>query len=375
MQEVKAEPSANQLVPVQEALTEFEKVSAGLLDLSSRYANVVYAVQTTKGMDEAKAARLAIREPRYAVQRATDAAKKELNSIKRNVEQRAEQITSALLRLEEPVDAQIKAEEERKAAEKARKEAEELARISAIRARVEGIASAGNELVGKSSTEIHEALERISAIEIDASFDEFIPQAADAKDKTVSTLIRLHATAVATEEAQAALAAQQEELQRQREEIERQRRELEEARNAADAARRAEQQRLDEAYARQLAEENARAAEEARLAAIKQDDAFAEELKDANKVSATEGKTPTEMIRDVIPDWILNAHGNPRTTNKPAEVQIVIDEIINIEAIKPDSVGIVQAVADAFDVSMQQALEWIVGINVNEVNQAIAEAA
>ena len=54
-----AEPpiGQNSLVLVQSALSEVNKVSAGMAGLTKLYGNVVYAVSTTLGMAEAKAAR------------------------------------------------------------------------------------------------------------------------------------------------------------------------------------------------------------------------------------------------------------------------------------------------------------------------------
>ena len=64
------------LTLISATLTEFEKVQAGLAELRTKYGNVVFDVRSSGGMADAKAARLALREPRYAVQRALDAAKK-----------------------------------------------------------------------------------------------------------------------------------------------------------------------------------------------------------------------------------------------------------------------------------------------------------
>lgn len=48
----------------QHALTEFSKVEAGLAALRQQFTGVVYDVTSADGMAQAKAARLAVREPR-----------------------------------------------------------------------------------------------------------------------------------------------------------------------------------------------------------------------------------------------------------------------------------------------------------------------
>lgn len=132
---VSADPSP--LVLLEGTFSEFERVSAGLLDMQRRFDGVVFDVQTTAGMNEAKKARAEVRAPRYAVQKVRDASKSHLNALKRNIEERADQIIDVIDSIESPIVQQIEAEEARRAAVKA--EAERLARergerIAAIRA-------------------------------------------------------------------------------------------------------------------------------------------------------------------------------------------------------------------------------------------------
>lgn len=377
-----------QLVPVQNALTEFEKVSAGLLDLTTKYANVVYDVATTKGMDEAKAARLAIREPRYAVQRATKAAKDELNSIKKNVEERGTQIVEALLRIEEPIDAQIKAEDDRKAAEKARREQAERERVEAIQAAIASIRAIPGNVVAQSAAAIKEALDGVAALEItEVAYAEFLPHAADAKGAAVAQLIAIHQRAVAAEQAQAELKAQQEELAAQRAEIERQKAELEAARTAAEAARAAEQQRINAAAALAAKAEADRIAEEERLARAKQDDAFNAELEAAKAAALEAAKIEAVAIRaanlaasveakaaEIIATQALPEPAVERAPHVDQPLPIDMIEL-PVATDKPTDMEIVVAVADAFDISIEVALDYITSINVQAVVEAIAEAA
>lgn len=116
----KAEGGA--LAHLSRTMTEFDKVSAGIADLEKRFGGVVFDLTTSAGMREAEKARADVRAPRYAVQRARDAAKRELNDVKRDIEQRAEQIIKAIDAIETPIVQQIEAEVARRAAERAKAE-------------------------------------------------------------------------------------------------------------------------------------------------------------------------------------------------------------------------------------------------------------
>lgn len=354
------------LLPTQKALSEFEKVSAGITALTRQYANVVYPVATSKGMDDAKAARLTIREPRYAVQRAAKAAKDELNSIKANVAERADQICQALMLIEEPIDAQIKAEELRRDEERKRKEAEEVARVAALRQRLQAIINLPAEQVGKSASDIGAALAGLSAVAIDDSWAEFVPHAADAKEKAVAALISLQQRAQATEEQAAELARQQAELARQQAELAQQKAELLAAQTAAAAARLAEQQLAQAALARQQAADAERAAFEA--APVEQADAFADLLPVPTPTAPTEPQVEDDWVPAVSQPFV------PTLVVAKAPDQFSID-IADQPVNGPTDLDIVRVVADHFDLSLEQALDLIVNINVGAVVQAIAEAA
>ena len=50
------------------AITEFDRVQAGIADLKTKYEGVIFPVATTAGMRDAVAARAAVREPRLAIE-------------------------------------------------------------------------------------------------------------------------------------------------------------------------------------------------------------------------------------------------------------------------------------------------------------------
>lgn len=203
------------LAKVETALAEFEKIEAGLAALNQKYTGVVFDVKTTAGMKDAIAARAEIREPRYATEHARKAGKAPVIAIGKNIEEKAAWITAELLKIEDPIDAQIKAEETRKEAEKAARELAERERRERILARIQEIKDAGDKFTvraGSAVLALH--LEEARATEIDDTFAEFKPDAEAAKVRAVAKLTDLHSSALELEEAQRAARAQAEELAR-----------------------------------------------------------------------------------------------------------------------------------------------------------------
>lgn len=212
-------PQNASLALVQNTLKQYDRVEAGLADLETKYKDVVFAVTTTKGMEEAKAARRAIREPRYAVDKAADAAKAPLNALKKEIDNRKTAITNRLVELETPIHAQIKAEEDRleaiKEAEKKAK-AETAARIQAAIDGIRGLAVTAATSVAPRIADMRKVLEDME-ISVE-TYGDRAGEAMQTKLQVLETLDSLHASAVAREEADAKAAAARAELDRLRQE-------------------------------------------------------------------------------------------------------------------------------------------------------------
>jgi hypothetical protein len=152
------------------AIQALQRVDVGIADLREQYLGKVYEVTTTVGMDEAKKARAAIRECRYQVPKIAKEAADRLNQLKKDIKGEAERITTALLEIEEPIDAQIKAEEELKEAERVEK-----ARLAAENQRILDdkiirIAKLPITVVGRPSEEIRNFIETIESRELGVEF-------------------------------------------------------------------------------------------------------------------------------------------------------------------------------------------------------------
>lgn len=122
------------------ALASFVPIEAHMRTLAARYKDVAYDVGTTKGMADAKAARLVLRdEGRYAVQRLVKRVKDEANDLKRVIDTRGDEVIAITKDIEAQIDGQITSEEVRRAEAKAEAERVERDRIGALEVRLSGL--------------------------------------------------------------------------------------------------------------------------------------------------------------------------------------------------------------------------------------------
>jgi GTPase SAR1 family protein len=245
---------STELQQVTQAVAEFDRVAAGLAALQEQYGGIVYDVTSAPGMKEAKEARAAIREPRYEVERIRKAAKAPILALGKKLDSEAARITTALLKIEAPIDTVISAEEARKESEKAARIAAELKRAQDLQERVAELR--GNQMLSPTSGSIliSDHIQDLEEITVDDSFQELRQQAEDAKAAGLKRLGDLHAAALAHEAEQARIKAEREELARLRaEQI---------TREAEDRARREAEERIARA-ARDEADRKARLEREA----------------------------------------------------------------------------------------------------------------
>ena len=283
----------NQQHTVITEIAEYSQTASALSDLRHRFLGVAFNVSTTKGMDEAKKARQEVKGYRTAL----EAKRKEIKAPAlercRLIDDEAKTITAALLEIEEPIEQQIKAEEARKEAEKAAKAEAERQRVAAIRVQIETIKNHAAFAVGKSAEAILKILSGVEGFEIGEDFQEFKPDAGQAKAETLDKLKALHAAQVEHEAEQARIAAERAELAKLRAEAE--------AREREAAAARAEQERKDrearEAVEREQAAKLAaeRAAHESELR--KQREAQEAELK-AQREAQAKAEAEARAIRE-----------------------------------------------------------------------------
>lgn len=265
---------STELIEVTKAVAEFDRVAAGIAALKQQYGKVIYNVTTSKGMTDAKAARSAIREPRYEVEKIRKAAKAPILALGKKLDTEAARITRELEQLEQPIDLAIKAEEDRKERERQEKIEAELKRQADIQSRIDkdirGIVSGA---AGRSSLDIAVMLADLEALVIDDWFKEFKQVASDAKEIALAKLNQMRAAAIAHEAEQERIKAEREELARLRADQEKrdaaERARIAEEERKAKAEREAEVKRQADALRveqEKLAAERARIAEEERQA-------------------------------------------------------------------------------------------------------------
>ena len=245
-------------------IVEYTETAAAIAVLREKYCTV-FDVTTPKGMDEAKKARAEVRSYRVALEKVRKEIKAPALERSRLIDEEAKRITAELQAIEEPIDEQIKAEEQRKEEEKAAKARAEAARLASIAAKISAIRLPVIMAAHQPAALISAELEKVQKLELsEAEFQEFMPDAIEAlnearKDLQAALNARLlyeaeQARIKADQEAEAArIKAEREELAKLRE---------------IEAARQAEQARI-EAEARQAEAARLKAEREAQEAELK----------------------------------------------------------------------------------------------------------
>ena len=123
------------------ALMELNRIEVGITDLKEKYSGLVADAGTTEGMDTLSKARAAIRAVRYKVPKIVEDTTRRLNNLKKSIQVEGERIEKELHLIEDPIHAQIKAEDDRKAAEKEAEKQREETRRAAILDRMNAIAA------------------------------------------------------------------------------------------------------------------------------------------------------------------------------------------------------------------------------------------
>lgn len=197
-------------------IVEYSKTQAVLGDLRQRYEGVVYPVMTAKGMIDARKARAEIREWRTGLEKERIRIKAPALERSRLIDSEAKRITAELVKLEDPIDDQIKTEEDRKEKERLAKEEAEKGRIDNLRARIMAITGIPFREWGRTSAEITIVLESTRVIAIDETFQEFQQEAQSVKDGVLGELGKLFSETLAMEQEKARIIAEREELARLR---------------------------------------------------------------------------------------------------------------------------------------------------------------
>jgi hypothetical protein len=291
---------ANKL-STEKAIQEYSATEAGLQELRARMVGVVYDVGTAKGMETAKKDRFELVKLRTSL----EAKRKEIKApaLERCnlIDSEAKRIQAEILKLEQPIDTVIKAEEARKEQEKAEKARIERERIEGIKAKIQTIKEYPLKAINLTAAKLAEVLPNVEAIQIgEAEYQEFAAEAQFALMESASKLKSILANKQAQEaeaarikaeqEAEAArLKAEKEEAYRkaaeERAKIEAERAELERLRKEDEARRQEEDRKIREA----------REAEESKLKAEREaDEKRLREIREAEEKRIAEERAKLE---------------------------------------------------------------------------------
>jgi hypothetical protein len=305
-------------------LAQFRATEPGLIQLADKYRRVAFDCATTKGLDNAKAARLDLRENgRYAVQRAEKRIKAEVNDLKATMAEEAARLIAIIEPVEAHVDGQIKAREEQIAAEKAEREriaaeaaaaaaAVEAARKARHEAGLARIASYVTLAAGKTSSQIAAGISFVQETVCTdlTAWEEYAGQAQAALDATLAALRTLHADTLAREEREAEAARVAAENARVAAENARIAAELAEQRRAIEeqaAALRAQQQAAEAEIAALKAEQAREAQRQADMAAAAlRDQEAARAQRQADELAAIHRHTlqSAQEIAEKMPECV-----------------------------------------------------------------------
>lgn len=243
-------------------LVAYKPYKAAIAELTQKYQGVQFDVETTKGLEAAKAARREILEPVYATEKLRKQLKAPALEFAKRIDGDAKEIDTALRKLADPIEAQIKAREAAIEAEKEAKRQAEIRRQQEITSRIGGIRDHITDAAGQPSAQIAQVMVDLEAYV--PTLEVFGDRAGEAQLALDETRKRLADMKAQAEEREAEAARLEAERKAEAERLAAERAELERLR-----AEQAERDRIarEQREAEEKAAAQARAAEEAKLQA------------------------------------------------------------------------------------------------------------
>jgi hypothetical protein len=149
-------------------IVEYTQTETDLAELRTQLSDVVFDCTTPKGMKEAKSSRMLLVKVRTGLEKLRVSIKAPALERTRAIDSEAKRITANILELEEPIQAQIKVEEDRaatEAAETARLAAEAKAvwvnKIANIKARPLAFINSPAEVIGEAIEKARAAIDAV----------------------------------------------------------------------------------------------------------------------------------------------------------------------------------------------------------------------
>jgi Protein of unknown function (DUF1351) len=192
------------------AVVRFARTEAAIATLRAQYPGATYDLATTKGNEAARAARKELVTLRTSLERRRKELKEPAVEFSRRIDSEAKRLTGEIVALEDPIDAQIKADEARREQERAEREAAELARIQGHTDRIAEIRQFATIVAHDGSARIAAARTALRADPPGDDYEEWLLPAQRAHEETLAKLDQLHAAAVEREAQAAAEKAERE---------------------------------------------------------------------------------------------------------------------------------------------------------------------
>lgn len=233
-------------------LVSYSATEAALSRLRMTHAGVRFDLTTTAGDKAARAARMELVTLRTTLERKRKAFKEPALAFGKMIDAEAQRITDEILKIEKPIDAQIKADETRREEERRAAAAAEAERKAKLQAGVDGIAAFVRQASapGMTAARLAKGIEILTGMAFPPEqWQEYTAAAVKAHAEALAAIKEAHAGAVEREAEAARLEAQRIENERVAAElqakIEALRKQQEEAarRAAAEAAEHAELER------------------------------------------------------------------------------------------------------------------------------------
>lgn len=196
------------------AVVEYNEIEAALDALRTEFAGKTFDLTTTAGDKLAREIRGKFVKLRTRLETMRTDLKAPVLARGRALDAEAARITAQLIALEKPIDAQIKADERRRAEEAAEKARIERERVSALRKRIATIQDAPRASIGAPAARIATVIENLEALKVGDDFDDMIDDAMAARNTSLEALRALHAQAVQAEAAARELEAARAETKR-----------------------------------------------------------------------------------------------------------------------------------------------------------------
>lgn len=269
-------------------IAEYNETALALAGLRQKYESAVFAVTTTAGMREAIEARRELRETRVALDKRRKEIKEPALRRCQLIDSEAKRITSEIESLEDPIDAQIKAEETRKEREKQERERKLIEQANKYQLAIALPSECLIRAIGLPSALITELADTLLAAQ---PLEEWMTP--EQREAITGAFESAHAKLIEMLDAAAKREAEAAELASQRAEIERQQRELAEAQAKTLAAQEAAARAEREAQEAKTRADREAAEREAAAIRAKEEAAKAEQLRierDAREAAERESK-------------------------------------------------------------------------------------